>query len=187
MVKQPKKPRSKSVRRTDKKMPPKPQVEEKKIKVMFLSEMCVLDKKSGAAIEMNAWLDLLQKSGFSCSSVTMSLFDGQEEYPFRKEVAPKIDPQEHIGKRLRVHRDGVEHNIVITGSSIGKNLKKEQIAGFLKSAREDIERIRPDVVIGYGSANLNPLRRVVRSLGGGRFFTWPTDLTMKKNGHVSRR
>jgi len=139
-------------------------------KVMFLSEMCVLDKNSGAAISQLTWLEILQKAGFQCSSVTMSLFDGQEEYPFQKEIAPKIDPTKNVGKRLRFVRDGIEHNIHITASSRGKNMTKETVKGFTKMAAEDIRRIKPDVVIGFGSPNLNPLRRLAKSLGAKCVF-----------------
>lgn len=143
--------------------------------VMFLSDMCLLDRNSGAAMEMHDWLRLLARNGFDASSVTMSLFDGGEEYPFRREIAPAVDPAEHVGKRIRVKRDGIEHNIFNTGTSIATRLTPELVRGFVACAAEDIRRLRPDVVIGYGSVNLVPLRALARSLGARCVFYLAND------------
>ena len=139
-------------------------------KVMFLSEACVLDPNSGAAIEMWTWLQVLQSRGFSCSSVTMSLFDGTEEFPVKKEIFPDLDVAGTVGQRIRSVVNGVEHNIFNTGTTIGPKVSVELVNGFIKSAAEDIRRIRPDVVIGYGTANLVPLRKLAQSLGAKTVF-----------------
>lgn len=144
-------------------------------RVMFLSEMCLLDRNSGAAIEMLDWMRLLARSGFDASSVSMSLFDGPGEYPFRSEIAPKLDPKQHIGKRIRFTRDNVEHNIFNTGTSIASQVSTEFARGFINSAAEDIRRLRPDVVIGYGSANLVPLRALARQQGARCIFYLAND------------
>lgn len=139
-------------------------------KVMLLSEACVLDPNSGAAIEMWTWLQVLQSRGFSCSSVTMSLFDGTEEFPVKKEIFPELDVAGTVGQRIRSVVNGVEHNIFNTGTTIGPKVSVELVNGFIKSAAEDIRRIRPDVVIGYGTANLVPLRKLSQSLGAKTVF-----------------
>ncbi|MGO4917733.1 glycosyltransferase family 4 protein [Pseudogemmobacter sp. W21_MBD1_M6] len=143
--------------------------------IMFLSDMCLLDRNSGAAIEMHDWLKMLVTSGYRVSSVSMSLFDGQEEYPFRMEIAPSIDPKEHVGKRIRVVRDGIENNIFNVGTSLARNLSTELITGFVGSAAEDIRRIQPDIVIGFGSRNLVPLRQLAKQLGARTIFYLAND------------
>lgn len=145
------------------------------LSVMFLSDMCLLDRNSGAAIEMYDWLRLLAAEGYETSSVTMSLFDGAEEYPFRSEIVPNVDVPAHVGKRIRLSQDGIEHNIYNTGTSLATKLSQEMIRGFIASAAEDIRRLRPDVVIGYGSVNLIPLRRLARSLGARCVFYLAND------------
>jgi len=143
--------------------------------VMFLSDMCLLDRNSGAAIEMLDWLTMLSANGYATSSVTMSLFDGAEEYPFQMEIAPTVSPKDHIGSRIRLNRDGVEHNIFNVGTSIGRNVSAELVSGFITSAAEDIRRIRPSIVIGYGSRNLGPLRKLARDLGARTIFYLAND------------
>lgn len=147
----------------------------RKPSIMFLSDMCVLDRNSGAAIEMHDWLKMLAQNGFAASSVSMSLFDGQDEYPFQMEIAPAIDPKQHVGKRVRVMPDGIEHNIYNVGTSIARNISSEHVTGFISSAAEDIRRIQPDVVIGYGSRNLAVLRRLARDLGARTVFYLAND------------
>lgn len=142
----------------------------KKPKIMFLSEMCILDRNSGAAISMHAWLKHLASVGWSASSVSMSLFDGNDEYPFRRDIVPQIDPSDHLGKRIRLRQDGIEHNIHNVGTSIARKVSETQMAQFVKLAAEDIRRIRPDIVIGYGGRNLVALRTLARSLGARTMF-----------------
>jgi len=137
---------------------------------MFLSEACVLDPNSGAAIEMWTWLQVLQSRGFSCSSVSMSLFDGKDEFPVKKEIFPDLDFAGTVGQRIRSEINGIEHNIFNTGTSIGPKISVELVNGFVRAAAEDIRRIRPDVVIGYGTANLVPLRKLAQSLGAKTVF-----------------
>jgi glycosyltransferase involved in cell wall biosynthesis len=137
--------------------------------------MCVLDRNSGAAIEMLDWLSMLSANGYASSSVTMSLFDGAEEYPFQMEIVPSVAPNDHIGSRIRLNRDGVEHNIFNVGTSIGRNVSPELVSKFIASAAEDIRRIRPSVVIGYGSRNLGPLRKLARDLGASTIFYLAND------------
>lgn len=101
---------------------------QKKIKprVLFMSEMCVLDRNSGAAISALNWLTVLQRNGFECRSISMSLFDGAEEYPFHKEIAPTLSPDETLDRVLRLVREEVEHNIFDVGTSLGPKLKRKQ-------------------------------------------------------------
>lgn len=143
--------------------------------VMFLSEMCVLDRNSGAAIEMNDWLKYLSGAGYRTSSVTMSLFDGTEEYPFQDEIVPTVNVKAHVGKRIRVNIDGVEHNIFNAGTSIGRNLTTQTLEGFIRSSVEDILRIKPDIVIGYGSKHLAPVRKIARENGAKTIFYLAND------------
>lgn len=141
-----------------------------KPKVMFLSEMCLLDRNSGAAISSLSWLEVMQKAGFECSSVTMSLFDGNDEYPFQQELAPKLDPQKNIGRTLRVERNGITHRILVTGTSRGSKVSRKVISAYQKMAAQEIVRTKPDVIYGYASPYSNPLRRLAKKHGARVVF-----------------
>lgn len=139
-------------------------------RVLFLSEACILDPNSGAAIEMLGWLNILQAHGYECYSTTLSIFDGQEEFPLQQEIFPTVNMGENIGKRIRTFLNNVEHNVFYGGSTVGPKIPVDQINGFVRSAAEDIRRIQPDVVLGYGGTNLVPLRRLAKSLGAKTIF-----------------
>jgi glycosyltransferase involved in cell wall biosynthesis len=142
----------------------------KPLKVLFLSEACVLDPNSGAAISVLNWLHVLQANGHSCHSVTMTLFDGKSEFPLKREIFPDLDVQASVGQRIRATVRGIEHNIYNVGTSIGPNVPVELVNGFMAAAAEDIRRIRPDVIISYGTANLVPLRRMAADMGAKTIF-----------------
>lgn len=137
---------------------------------MFLSDSCILDPNSGAAMEMLAWLQVLQARGCTCYSVTMSLFDGAAEFPIRKEIFPDVDMAQTAGQRIRTVVQGIEHNIFNAGTTIGAKVAADMVKAFVAAAAEDIRRIRPDVVIGYGMASLVPLRQLAKSLGARTLF-----------------
>lgn len=141
-----------------------------KKKVLFLSESCVLDPNSGAAIEMMGWLNILTARGYDCSSVTMSLFDGTTEFPMGKDIFPNLDLSQNVGKRLRCFINKVEHNVFYTGTSIGPKVTVSMVDKFIMAAAEDIRRISPDVVVCYGGRNLIPLLKLARSKGARTVF-----------------
>ena len=139
-------------------------------KILFLSDMCVLDRKSGAAICASTWMRILSRVGYRCHSVTMSLFDGDQEVDMKTEFSLDVDPLEHVGSRIRFSIDGIAHNVFSVGTSRGIKVKGTLPENFIKSAAEDIRRIKPDIVFGYGSSLLVPLRKLAGSLGATRVF-----------------
>lgn len=139
-------------------------------KVLFLSEACILDPNSGAAIEMMGWLNILTAHGHACHSVTMSIFDGQNEFPLKKEVFPDIDLERNVGNRVRSHVNGIEHNVIYVGTTVGPRVPVTLIDKFIAAAAEDLRRIRPDIVICYGGRNLIPLLKLARSMGARTVF-----------------
>ena len=141
-----------------------------KKKVLFLSESCVLDPNSGAAIEMLGWLNILTARGYDCASVTLSLFDGASEFPIGKNIFPNVDLTKAVGNRLRCFVNNIEHNIFYAGTSVGPKVTVQMIDKFVHAAAEDIRRIKPGVVICYGGRNLIPLLRLAKSMGARTVF-----------------
>lgn len=138
--------------------------------VLYLSDMCILDPNSGAAIEMHGWLNILQSNGYTCFSHTCSLFDGNDEFPIQSEIFPDIDLAHAEGKIVKTKLNGVEHKVFYAGTSIGASISAEMLRGFVASAAETIRSIKPDVVFGYGSAFLGPLRKLAKDLKAKTIF-----------------
>jgi len=123
-------------------------------KIMWLSPMCALDRRSGAACQMRSVLCTLAGAGWDAYAVNMTLCDGQEEYPVGSIIGDKRAVPENYGKVFKIKRDGVKHNIFYTRSSYGKNLTKEEARDFFQHAKRALEQIKPDVVLTYGSSSL---------------------------------
>jgi glycosyltransferase involved in cell wall biosynthesis len=139
-------------------------------KILFLSEACILDPNSGAAIEMLGWLNILAGHGYDVYSSCLSIFDGDEEFPIQTEIFPDVDLSRNIGNRIRTFLNEVEHNVFYAGTSVGPRVSREKIDAFIKSAAEDINRIKPDIVLGYGGPNLVGLRKLAKSHGAKTIF-----------------
>ncbi len=124
-------------------------------KIMWLSPMCALDRRSGAACQMRSVLSTLaQKAGWEAYAVHMTLMDGQDEYPIDTLIGKQYAKPENQGKTLKFTRDGINHHLFYTRSSYGKNLTKEEAETFYERAKKALEEIQPDVVLTFGSSQL---------------------------------
>ena len=123
-------------------------------KIMWLSPMCSLDRRSGAACQMRSVLYTLAKAGWDTYAVQMTLFDGQEQYPVSSILGEKNAAPENHGKLYKIKRDGVKHQLFYTKSSYGIDLTPEEARDFFKHAKKALESIKPDVVLTYGGSQL---------------------------------
>jgi len=62
--------------------------------ILFLSECCLLDNKSGAAQSVRAQLQVLSKVGWQCHAATLTLCDGEAEYPLA-DTDPRLNGELH--------------------------------------------------------------------------------------------
>jgi glycosyltransferase involved in cell wall biosynthesis len=134
--------------------------------VVFVSFMCLLDAHSGAARSVRTMLEMLAAEGFDCRSITAGLFDGKDEYP-RARAFGRAAVADNIGKMLRVEHAGVVHNALYPKSSLGGNFAAPERRSFLGMVVRQLEALKPDVIISYGSsestaeliAKIRPLAR----------------------------
>ena len=81
--------------------------------ILFLSEACLLDRKSGAAQSVRAQLKALARVGWQAHAATMALFDGDTEYP-RHAAHPALAPLPSAGRTVALDDDGVAHTLYMT-------------------------------------------------------------------------
>lgn len=149
------------------------------MKIVFLSAMCVLDTRSGAARAMRTLLEWLAAAGWEAHSITASLFDGNTEYPFETLVGTQVAVSENHGKLVELERNGVLHHIQYFASSLGRQATTDEKRALVQRAERLLERIRPDLVISYGSNHATSqalwssarqhARRLVFYLANGQF------------------
>ncbi len=134
------------------------------LRIAFVSPMCLLDQGSGAAISVHTWLKWLAEAGADAHAITLSLFDRTSEYPFDREVGPAITVAGNVGKVLKVRREGVQHHIFYTRSTLGSNLNLGEAEAFLGYAQATLENLQPDAVVSYGSSEYaRQLQELARS------------------------
>lgn len=142
----------------------------RKLKVMFLSEKSILDFNSGAALELRTWFNYLTKAGHSCSSFSFSCFDGKQEYPVKTLVSGQIDLERDHGRLCNLVVDGIDHTLLLTKSTQTENLVDNDIITFNRKAKEHIDKLRPDVIVCFGSPYLAPILRHARAGGTKSMF-----------------
>ncbi|PSO48869.1 MAG: hypothetical protein BRC33_08495 [Cyanobacteria bacterium SW_9_44_58] len=123
--------------------------------IVFLSPMCLLDTRSGAAHTLRTLLIWLAEAGWHAYSISASLFDGNYEFAMATAVGEKLANPDHQGKFLQYTAAGVQHNILYTQSTIQKNLTTHEAKQLLVKANELLSAWQPDIVIGFGGSLLS--------------------------------
>lgn len=142
-----------------------------KKKILWLSPMCVLDRRSGAAQQVHSVLHTLSQGGWDVHAMQMTLFDGKEAYPVAGLLGRKYARSEYYGTLFRMQRHGIQHRIFYTSSTNARNLTATEARSFLAKARHALQEIRPDVVLTFGSTVVcKQLHKMARSIASTLVF-----------------
>jgi len=125
-------------------------------RILFVSESCLLDRKSGAAQSVRAQLKALAQAGWYARAVTLALFDGEAEYD-RAGAHPPLPERAESGSEVRVDDDGLQHTLCWTHSSRHKALRPWDWRQFMGMAQAALDEFKPDVLLTYRSPLLSPL------------------------------
>ena len=139
--------------------------------IVFFSPMCVLDNASGAAISVRNFLETAARAGIRCASFTASAFDSNAEVPLKNILGPNAVKEESFGKRIIISRNGVEHNVFLTRSTLGPNISKQELARFEAQWRRWLRQNQPKVVLTFGSSRFTlRLQNAAREMGARIVF-----------------
>lgn len=140
-------------------------------KILWLSPMCLLDRRSGAAQQVHSVLRTLSRGGWKAHAMQMTLFDGREAYPVASVLGRKYASSEYCGTLFRMQRGGVQHRIFYTRSTDARNLTAEEARSFLAKAKQALEEIQPDVVLTFGSTVVcKQLHKMARDIASSLVF-----------------
>lgn len=142
----------------------------KKKKILFLAEKSILDRNSGAALEVSTWFEYLREAGHKCYSMSMSCFDGQEEYPVSDLVSKDISLCRDVGRVAELTLNGVNHRLLLTRSTNTLNLTQEDVISFHRVSKEFMQNLKPDVIVSFGSKLMEPLIQCGNDLGARTLF-----------------
>lgn len=120
-------------------------------KILWLSPMCVLDRRSGAAQQVLSVLSTLLNGGWEAHAMQMTLFDGKEPYPVQSILGKQYAGSKYYGKLFRMQSRGIQHRIFYTSSTDARYLTAQEARTFLAKAKQALQEIKPDVVLTFGS------------------------------------
>lgn len=138
-------------------------------KILFLSEDCLLDRRSGAAHSARAILRALAAAGWQARAATLSLCDGETPVPL-EQLHPALDGARHEGERATVEDGLLTHEVVLTHSTRHTALRPWELRDFHAMARELLAQWQPDVVLSYCSELSYPLLAQARRQGARTVF-----------------
>lgn len=153
--------------------------------VLFLSESCLLDRKSGAAHSARAMLQALARAGWQAHAATLSLFDGDQAYPIAQ-THPELDPAHCAGTAVTVSDDGLTHEVYVCSSTRQQALRPWELRAYLGMAEQVLERLQPDVVLTYSSPSLLPLLAQAQQRGARTVFYVANPAYAKREGFEFR-
>lgn len=138
-------------------------------KILFLSESCLLDRKSGAAHSALAMLHALAAAGWQARAVTLNGCDGDAEAGLQT-VDATLDPSRHAGERVVVADGAVRHDVLVAHSTRLQALRPWELRAFHELARDVLVQWQPDVVLSYCSPLSYPLLARAQRLGARTVF-----------------
>jgi len=137
--------------------------------ILFLSESCLLDRQSGAAQSVRAQLQALARAGWQAHAATLTLFDGEAEYPLAA-AHPALASEPPVGSTVVLDDEGVSHTLYRTASSRQAAARPWELRAFEALARQVLERVQPDLVLTYGAPFLQPVLAEAQQRGARTVF-----------------
>ena len=137
--------------------------------ILFLSECCLLDRKSGAAQSVRAQLQVLSQVDWQCHTATMTLCDGEAEYPLA-EHDTRLNGELYAASQVELDDSLVNHQLYVTRSTRHSQLRPWELRAYLAMAEQVLTQVQPDVVLTYSSAALQPLLALAQQRGARTAF-----------------
>lgn len=140
-------------------------------RVVVLARNCILDPRSGGAIELRTMLEALAASGCECHSITMTCFDGQEEFPLDRVIEAAYTGADYRHRFLAATHRGVRHLLFTTASTVADNLARDEVVTFGRGASRQLDEIRPDIIVTTGGGTVaRALHLLAEGTGAVRIF-----------------
>lgn len=138
-------------------------------KILFLSEFCLLENSSGAALSAWAMLTALAEAGWEVRAATLNCCDGDKEYPLEASHSG-LDPAQSAGQCVTVEDGLFPYDIWVARSTLPRRLRPWELRAYVEMAEERLEAFNPDIVLTYSSELLRPLLARAQRRGAQTVF-----------------
>lgn len=140
------------------------------MKITFISFKSLLDRNSGAALELKAILEQMAKRGAEVSSLSFNCYDNGDDYVADEEIDARLSPRNSSGKIFHYDSHGIRHYLYVGSSKDTQKLKVEELTQFIELAAREIRNQKPDYLIYFGSNEIIPILKAGKSSGAKIVF-----------------
>lgn len=140
------------------------------MKTVFISLKSLLDRHSGAALEIKSVLEALAKDGAECASVSFNCYDTGDEYTEDERIDARLSPKNGRGGFFHYDDRGMRHYLYVGRSKDTMKIDQEDMDGLQSNAAKLLDDLQPDVVVFFGSNDLLPLLELAKSNGAKIIF-----------------
>lgn len=140
------------------------------MRTVFISLKSLLDKHSGAALEVKSVLEGLAADGMECSAISFNCYDTGDDYAEDERIDPRLSPKNSHGEFFHYDENGIRHYLYVGRSKDTMKIDQEDMNGLIRRASITLNEIKPDVVVFFGSNDLIPLLSLAKTNGAKILF-----------------
>lgn len=138
-------------------------------KILFLGESCLLGADSDGARSVRAMLHALAAAGWHARAATPTLFEGGVAHALDA-LHPELESGTRAGSVSTVVDGLVTHRLLVTHSRRHRVPRPWESRAYREMALDELERLRPDVVLTCGAGPSRALRVHAQRLGARVVF-----------------
>jgi glycosyltransferase involved in cell wall biosynthesis len=146
--------------------------------------MTLLDRFSGAALSVRAFLEHLASSGHDCASYTATSFDRRGPLALDSVLGNGITPDTHRGDVVVHDANGVRHHLFVTSHTHRSDVQRDE---WIRMAETGIRWIRDnpaDVIITYGTNPITSILQREARASGARLVFYLGNAELKERAQI---
>lgn len=126
-------------------------------RILFLSFKTLLDRNSGAALELRTILEEFPKQGDQVAALSFNCYDNGNSYRVDPRIASETTDTANIGRFFHFDDKGIRHYLQIGNGLDTMDITRDDFTRFLENAKGVIADFDPTHVIYFGSNELLPI------------------------------
>lgn len=140
------------------------------MKIVFISFKTLLDRNSGAALEIKQILEAVSNKEKSVSCFSFNCYDNGDDYFADEEIDPRLSPSRSPRKLFHYDENGLRHYLLVGSSKDTMKLTKSDLDLFYSHVQTFLETECPDFILFFGSNELIPVLKMGKSCGAELIF-----------------
>lgn len=126
-------------------------------RIVFVGFKSLLDRNSGAALELLRVLEFRAAQGDEVSVLSFNCYDTGDAYVSDEAISPLLSPAQSRGRVFDYVRNRVKHVLLVGDSKDTMKLSQANLDDFIVRFGDALARHRPDVILFFGSNQLMPV------------------------------